>query len=139
MPQVVKQVSTRSHVITAVNNGVILTFGPAATPTSVGTFIMQFNPTQGSDVEVVVMGRCWGQAAKDQDVPFVPVPYRVGSLNDVAQIDPTTRQGWPWSLDPIGQSALIQIPGNWEVGLLVSAATGETSVTSWNLLGAGSL
>lgn len=128
MAQIVKQVSSRSHVITSENDGVILTFGPAATSTSVGTFVMQLNPDAASDFEVIVMGRCWGQAAKDQDVPFVPISYRVASLNNVAQL-------YQLSLDAISASALIQIPGNWEIGLLVSCTTGTCSVTSWPLLG----
>lgn len=128
MPPIVKQVSSRSHIITSANDGMILTIGPAATTTSIGTMVIQFNPDVASNFSVVVMGRCWGQAAKDQDVPFVPISYRVASLNNVAQL-------YELAIAAISQSALIQIPGNWEIGLLVSCSAGECSMTSWPLLG----
>lgn len=128
MPQVIKQVSTRSHVITAENNGVILSIGPGSTSSSVGTMVIQFNPDASSDFSGVIMGRCWGQAAKDQDVPFVPIPYRRCTVNNVAS-------DYAIVSDPVSGATLIQIPANWEIGILVAASAGECSMCSWNLPG----
>lgn len=133
MASIVKQVSQRSYVISAKDNGLILTFGPASTSSSVGTFIMQFNPDVDSDFSAVVMGRCWGPAAQDPNlaggaVPFVPIPYRIASLANVAK-------DYAIVSATIATAALIQIPANWEVGLLVTATLGSCSVCSWNLPG----
>jgi hypothetical protein len=128
MPDIVKQVSSRAVIITAQHNGLILTFGPASTSSLVGTFIMQFNPDVDSDFSAVVMGRCWGQFAKDRGVPFMPIPYRIASLGNVAK-------DYAIVSDTITKPALIQIPANWEVGLLVAVTRGACSVCSWNLPG----
>ncbi len=128
MAQTVKPISARSYIITSADNGLILTLGPAATSTSVGTFIVQFNPDVDSDLTAVVMGRCWGAAAQAQGVPFVPVPYRIVSLNNVAQ-------DYSIVSAAITQPALIQIPANWEIGFLVGTTQGTCSVCSMDLLG----
>lgn len=128
MAQIVKPISARSYIITSADNGLILTLGPAATSTSVGTFIVQFNPDVDSDYTVAVMGRCWGQAAKDQNVPFVPIPYRRVSLANVAS-------DYAIVSDTLSGPALIQVPANWEIGLLVAVSAGTCSVCSMDLLG----
>lgn len=129
----VKQVSQRSYTISAKDNGLILTFGPAATSQSVGTFIMQFNPDVDSDFSAVVMGRCWGPAAQDPSLsagaaPFMPIPYRIASLNNVAK-------DYAIVSATITQPALIQIPANWEIALEVAVTQGTCAVCSWNLPG----
>lgn len=128
MPDLVKQVSSRAVIVTAQHNGLILTFGPASTSSQVGTFVMQFNPDVDSDFQAVVMGRCWGQAAKDLGVPFMPIPYRIASLNNVAK-------DYAIVSAVITQPALIQIPANWEIGLLIAATLGTCAVCSWNIPG----
>lgn len=128
MPDLVKQVSSRAVIVTAQHNGLILTFGPASTSSQVGTFVMQFNPDVDSDFQAVVMGRCWGQAAKDLGVPFMPIPYRIASLNNVAK-------DYAIVSAVITAPALIQIPANWEIGLLIAATLGTCAVCSWNIPG----
>lgn len=133
MPSNIKQVSQRAFAISAEHNGLILSLGPASTSAMVGTFIIQFNPGVDSDFNAVVMGRCWGPAAQDPTlaggaVPFMPIPYRIASLNNVAK-------DYAIVSATISQPALIQVPANWEIGLLVSATAGKCAVCSWNLPG----
>lgn len=133
MTSIIKPVSQRAFAIGAEHNGLILTLGPASTSSTVGTFIIQFNPTVDSDFNAVVMGRCWGPAAQDPalaggPVPFMPIPYRIASLNNVAK-------DYAIVSATITQAALIQVPANWEIGLLVSASAGKCAVCSWNLPG----
>lgn len=128
MAQTVKPISARSYIITSADNGLILTLGPAATSTSVGTFIVQFNPDVDSDYTAVVMGRCWGTAAQAQGVPFVPIPYRRVSLANVAS-------DYAIVSDNLNGAALIQVPANWEIGLLIATTQGTCSVCSMDLLG----
>lgn len=128
MSQVVKPISSRSYVITSADNGLVLTLGPAATSSSVGTFVVQFNPDVDSDYQAVVMGRCWGPAAADKNVPFVPIPYRKVTVANVAQ-------KYEMVSDTVSGATLIQVPANWEVGLLVSCSAGTCSVCSWDLAG----
>lgn len=133
MAPIVKQVSQRAVTITSEHNGLILSFGPAATTSQVGTFIMQFNPDNLSDFSAVVMGRCWGPAANDATLPagampFEPIPYRIASLNNIAK-------DYSIVSATITTPALIQVPANWEIGLQVACTTGTCTVASWNLLG----
>lgn len=129
MPSVIiKQVSSRSHVITLADHGMILDFGPAATASSVGTFVMQFNPDATSDYTATLMGRCWGQAAADLNMPFVPIPYRRVTVANAAS-------DYNISTSVISGVTLIQVPANWSIGLFISIATGSCGVASWNLNG----
>ncbi len=128
MPQTVKQVSQRAFKIIPDHNGLFLSIGPASTSSSVGTMVVQFNPDGASDYEVVVHGRCWGPAAKDEDVPFVPIPYRRCTVNNAAS-------DYAIVSAAVSGATLIQIPANWEIAFLVSVSAGECSVCSWNLPG----
>lgn len=124
----VKPISNRTYAIIPDDNGVILTLGPAATSTSVGTFVIQFNPDGASDYSAVVMGRIWGQAAKEKNVPFLPIPYRRCTLNNAAS-------DYAIVSDAITGASLIQVPANWEIGLLVAVTAGSCTVCSWDLQG----
>lgn len=128
MPQVVKPISNRTYVIEAKDHGLILTLGPAATSSDVGTFVIQFNPDASSDFEVVVMGRCWGVAAQSLQVPFLPIPYRRCTIANAAS-------DYAIVSDPVSSASLLQVPANWEIGLLVSCTTGSCGVASWPLQG----
>lgn len=128
MPQVVKLISNRSYVIAAKDHGLILSLGPAATSSSVGTFVIQFNPDEACDYSVAIMGRVWGPAAQAKDVPFVPIPYRRCTLDNVAS-------DYAIVSDLVTGATLLQVPANWEIGLLTSCTTGTCSVVSWNLQG----
>lgn len=111
-----------------------LELGPAGTTSGVSTFMVQFNPGEDFAGDFVVMGRTMGIAADAADVPFVPIPYRVGSLNNIAQV--VNGVGWPWSLDPISTAALIQIPANGLSVVLMNGLTaGSMQLTMWDLSG----
>lgn len=128
MPQVVKKMSNRYFGIVPDHNGIILSLGPAATSSSVGTFVIQFNPDEASDYAAVLMGRCWGPAASDRDVPFLPIPYRRCTVNNAAS-------DYAIVSDTITGPTMIQVPANWEIGMLVSASQGQCDVLSWDLQG----
>lgn len=128
MAQDVKYISNRTYGITADDNGKILSFGPGATSSSVGTFVIQFIPDGVSDYTVTVMGRVWGQAAKDVGAEFMPIPYRRCTLANVAS-------DYAIVSDAVSGASLIQVPANWEVGLLVGATQGTCDIVSWPLQG----
>lgn len=129
MPSVIiKPVSGRTYLITPDDNGKILDFGPGATSSNVGTFVFQFNPDAASDYIVKVMGRCWGAAATDAQVPFVPLPYRRVTIANAASDYNIV------SADLSGVN-LIQVPANWSIGLAVIASVGTCRVVSWDLQG----
>lgn len=128
MAQTIKPISGRSYGITSADNGLILSLGPAGTSSSVGTFIVQFNPDVLSDYQVAVMGRVWGPAAKDKNVPFLPIPYRRCTLNNVAS-------DYAIVSEFITGASMIQVPANWEIGFLVSCSAGLCDVVSWDLQG----
>lgn len=116
-----------------------LEIGPAGTQSQVSTFAIQFKPDALFDGSFTVVARTLGSASDAYDTPFTPIPYRVGSLGDVAQI--TNGQGWPWSLDPIVGTALIQVPANgMSIALFLQAPTqGQCEITSWDLQGSSSM
>ena len=108
--------------------------GPGNTSSSTGGILVQFNPSEAFAGDFTVMGRTMGQAALDKATPFVPIPYRVGSLNNVAQA------GWVWSVATISTSAIIWVPTNGlTVALLDGLDAGQMDLTSWDLQGAPAL
>lgn len=112
--------------------------GPGNTSSSTGGLMVQFNPDESFAGDFTVLVRTMGQAALDKATPFVPIPYRVGSLNNVAQI--TNGQGWPWSIANISTSAVIWIPTNGLTVVLMDGLTaGRMDLTSWDLNGAPAL
>lgn len=117
-----------------------LELGPGGTSSSVSMLMVQFNPTLGFDGSFVVLARPMGPAAADASIPFEPVPYRVGSLNNVAQIG-TDGRGWPWSKDTITGTAIIQIPTNGlsVVLLLTAPSVGTCGIASWDLQGSSAV
>lgn len=117
-----------------------LEIGPAGTTSVVSTLLVQINPSLGFDGQFAVMGRAVGQAAKDVNAPFEPIPYRVGSLNNVAQIS-ADGQGWPWSKDVITGPAIILIPSTGMSVVLELAApdNGTCDVLSWDVQGPSSM
>lgn len=117
-----------------------LELGPAGTAQQVSTMVVQFNPGDaGFTGSFIVVGRAMGIAAQTMDAPFEPIPYRVGSLNNAAQID-ASGQGWPWSDDPITGPAIIQIPANGlSVALQFEATAGQMDIASWDLQGGSAM
>lgn len=110
-----------------------LEIGPAGTTSFVSTLIVQFKPDENFAGDFVVMGRTLGTAADSADVPFVPIPYRVVSLNDVAQ-------DYSMVSAPIAGSAMIQIPANgMSVALLDGLTAGSMQLTMWDLQGGSAI
>jgi hypothetical protein len=112
--------------------------GPGNTSSSTGGLLVQFNPSENFVGDFAVLGRTMGQAAMDLGTPFVPIPYRVGSLNNVAQV--TNGIGWPWSVASISTSAIVWIPTNGLTIVLLDGLTeGRMDLTAWDLQGAPAL
>lgn len=128
MSQATKPISSRSYQITPDDDGLILDLGPASNSQSVGTFVIQFNPDVDCDYTVAVMGRTWGAAAAAADVPFLPIPYRRVTLNNVAS-------DYAIVSATVSGASMIQVPANWAIGLLVSCTAATCRVVSWDLPG----
>lgn len=112
--------------------------GPGNTSSSVGGLMIELNPSELFAGDFVVMARPSGAASDTNDTPFVPIPYRVGSLNNVAQV--VNGQGWPWSAANLSQSAIIWIPTNGlSIVFMDGLTAGTMDLTSWDLQGAPAL
>lgn len=113
-----------------------LELGPAGTSLSVSLMMIQFNGTQLFDGLFNVMGRIMGPAADAVDVPFIPIPYRRVTINNVAQ-------DYAFSTVPIsgGGATLIQVPANgMSIVLQMAAATlGTCDIVSWDLQGSSAI
>lgn len=108
--------------------------GVAGTQTLNSMMAIQFNPSVDFAGNFAIMARTMGAASDLNDTPFVPVPYRIGSLNDVAQI--TAGQGWPWVSDLIASSALIFVPSSGlSICVLNGLSAGSMSITTWDVNG----
>jgi hypothetical protein len=71
---------------------------------------------------VVVLGRERGRGPNTDSVGFVPIPYRLISLNNLAS-------DYRMVSDTISQNALIQIPAaGLSIGLLVACSAGQAVV-----------
>lgn len=125
--------------VTAATAGVsgfpYLEIGPAGTTQQTSTMMIQFNPNDQFAGNFAVLGKMLGQAAQDRNMPFVPIPYRVGSLNNIAQID-ANGNGWPWSTALIAGPAVIRVPAaGLSVILLIGLDAGQMDICSWGLQG----
>lgn len=107
--------------------------GVAGTNTLTSTMMVQFTPSVDFAGDFAVLGRTMGTAADANDIPFIPVPYRVVSLNDEAQ-------GYEMSSALIAGSALIQIPANGLSLVLLNGLTaGEMKLTMWDVSGSSAV
>ncbi len=124
--------SNRSQVVTIQHDGKIGDLGPGAVEGQVGSFAIQFNPDLAfiaSGSFFTVMGVMMGKAADDLNMPFMPIPYRRVTVNNIAsdyQLVP----------DPISTPSFILIPSSGMViGLSVVCNAGSCNVSSWNMNG----
>lgn len=116
----------------------LIELGVAGTNALTSTLIVQFTLDSQFVGEFAVLARTMGTAADARDVPFVPVPYRVGNLNNSAVL--TNGLGWPWSVATITSSALIQIPANGlSIVLLSSCTAGSCQITTWDVSGGSAM
>lgn len=107
--------------------------GVAGTNELTSTMIVQFTPDQNFSGNFVVMGRTLGTAADLASVPFVPVPYRLISLNDVAQT-------YQMVSTAIAGNALIQIPANGlSIVLMNGLDAGTMQLTAWDVNGSSAI
>lgn len=99
--------------------------GPGSTGKVTGYVTVQFAPSLDFQGQFIVVSRPFGGAADDVNTPFVPVMYKLLSLNDVAQ--PQTLQG-----DPISGAAqiVVQAPCT-SIALLSTCAQGFCELTIW--------
>jgi hypothetical protein len=125
--------SARLFTLGFKDDGNIIEFGPAGTNNQVGTMVLQFKSSIGAQFSVVVMGRVFGVAADSADMPFVPIPYRIISLNNVAQ-------DYAIVADTIVTDALIQVPANGiSVAVLAGWTSGTVAVAAWDMNGPGAI
>lgn len=101
-------------------NSVLLEFGIGSEFFMTGAVVIQFDPSFDFVGNLRVMGRILGQVAENDDVPFVPIPYRLISLGGVANISRVP------VLDDITQSCIIEIPISGLTGALLIACSGGT-------------
>ncbi len=121
--------SNRIRVIRPADSGNILEIGPASTETFVGTFVVQFNPDILWDGSIQVMARLTGTAADAANLPFLPIPYKRVTVNNVAS-DRT------FVADQITGATKIEIPASMDsIGFLVACTTGSCTYVCWDLHG----
>ena len=120
---------SRKFVAQPAQNGNIAVIGNAADG-RVGTWMVQFVPSEDFVGSFGIVGRAYGKVAGDDEVPYQSVPYRRVSLNGVAS-------DYAIATAAVGGTAdIIQIPSNGlNIGLLIAASAGECAVYSWDLNG----
>lgn len=125
----IKPASSRYRVITPLDNGDTLDLGPAGTESFVGTYVFQFNPDVQWNGSIAVLARLTGAAAQSANLPFLPVPYRRVTVNNVAS-------DYTFVFDQISGATKIQVPSNMDaIGFLVSCTAGTMSYVGWDLHG----
>lgn len=113
----------RSIRVTPDLHGSFGELGPGGASQSVGLWTFHFVPDMSFVGDLTVVGRISEDQAAANLVAFVPTPYRIGSLNNVAQI--TAGQGWPWVSASISQNALFSVPANAvDVGIFFNCTAG---------------
>lgn len=128
-----RKASNRFYTVTAADDGVLLELGPAGTTGLVSTFTVNFNPALDWNGQFVVMGRPLGVASDNANTPFVPIPYRIVSLNNSAQ-------DYSMVSAAISGAALIQVPANGlSIALLTACSVGKCDLTSWDLQGSSAI
>lgn len=112
-------------------NGQILAYGNTSDENPSGCWTFQFAPDIGSDAAFIVMGRTPRISTADTSVPWVPIPYRRITVNNVAS-------DYTVVADTIGATTtVIQVPSNGlAVGLLVAMTVGETTIYAQHMEGA---
>jgi uncharacterized membrane protein len=123
----------RAYKVTNADDGSILILGDAVNG-RVGTWFVKTscaaNCVSDGTAGFFLMGRGYGAAMQADS--FVPIPYKRGSLNNVAQ---------DWAIVAgnamIGDTALINVPANgMSIALLINCPLGQSFwVYSWPLNG----
>lgn len=125
--------SSRRFKVTPAHNGEISDLGPATANASLGTFVIQFITSEDFVGSFAVLGRAYGQNARDAEAQMMSIPYRRANVNGVAS-------DYKMVGDVISGPGLIQIPANGlAIGLLVECSAGECEVVSWPLQGSSAV
>lgn len=125
----IRKASNRKVVITTADHGKHVEIGPGSTPQFVGTMVLQFNPDVAFVGSMVVLARLTGPAAQEADLPFLPVPYRRVTVNNVAS-------DYTFTADQINGPSKIQVPSNMDsIALLVECTAGSCTVICQDLQG----
>jgi len=127
----ITKASNRRYTIKPEDNGNILEIGPGSTPNFVGTFVIQFNPDVNWVGAVVIVARLTGAAASDANLPFLPVPYKRVTINNVAS-------DYAFTSDTltVASGTKIQVPASMDsIGLLVACSAGSCTVICQDLNG----
>ncbi len=120
--------SNRYRVITSADHGNWLEIGPASTSMFVGTFVIQFNPDVFWSGAIVVGARVV-TAENAPDMPFLPIPYRRVTVNNVAS-------DRAFVADQITGATKIEVPSSQDsIGFLVSCLGGNMTYACWDLQG----
>lgn len=121
--------SNRFRLVTTADTGNLLEIGPASTPSSVGTWIIEFDPSLDFAGSFQVMGRVTGPEKTAGNSPIVPVPYRKINVGGVAS-------DYSIAADTITAVGIIQVPSNGlSISLLAQVGTGSCKIYSWDLQG----
>lgn len=121
--------SNRYFVLSATDTGVFLEVGPAGTPSATAVMVLQFDPTVDFSGTFAIMGKCLGQWAKDQNAPFLPIPYRRVNVASVAS-------DYAIVTDQIAAAGLIHVPlSGLSLSLLPAISAGSCKVYVWDLQG----
>lgn len=100
--------------------------GPGGRSGQHGFVTAQFNPSLDFQGQFIVVSRPLGKASDEVNTPFVPVMYRLASLNDVAQ--PYTLQND--AIGPVTAQIIIPAPGT-SIALLSTCSVGYCELTTW--------
>ena len=117
-------------VMQPAQNGNILTAGNTSDENPNGAVRFWFVPDVGCDAVFTVMGRAPRISTADTSAPWVPIPYRRITLNNVAS-------DYAIVSDNVSGASSILVPTvGGQVGLLVSVTTGNCTIYKVNVNGA---
>ncbi len=118
----------RAFRITSANHGNFAEFGPAGEGSMVGTWLFHWVPDSSFVGALGIVGRAYGQKAKDNDVPFVPIPFAPLNINGVVPAAP-----FVYISGTIDGNSIIQVPSNGlSVAVLIDCTEGFGWLYSWD-------
>ncbi len=119
----------RAYRISTQDNGNIGSFGPGSL-SDLSAWVFDFVPDQSFQGAIVPMARGGGVEVPDS-VGFVAVPYRAAFLNGAPPVTP-----YGYVTDAMTGRSVFQVPGGWNIGLLIACTAGFGWLYSRPLMGA---
>src|SRR5262245_12788660 len=105
--------SNRYYKIGTKDDGNILEVGSGSTGAKVGVMVFQFNPDINWVGSIAILGRLTGITAVAVALPFLPIPYRQVTINNVA-----SDYSFSSAVLVITSGTKIQVPSNMDsIGL----------------------